>query len=102
MSAQSDLLGCSSQRSAKAIIPTSSSVDKQVSQNIVGIQSSGNDTAQNTPARSAVRRSKHLRATIMINQTVATLNKTCNTITAIAAENVNDPKMRKTRAITAG
>jgi hypothetical protein len=38
----------------------------------------------------------------MINQTVTVLNKTCNTITAIAAENVNGPKMRKTRAITAG
>ena len=32
------LLGCCSQRSAKAIMPTRSSVDKQVSQKIVGIQ----------------------------------------------------------------
>ena len=45
------LLGCCSQRSAKAIMPTRSSVDKQVSQKIVGIQMSGNETAQNVPAR---------------------------------------------------
>ena len=67
-------------------------MDKQVSQKIVGIQISGNDTAQNAPARSAVRLSKHLRATCMINSTVMTLNRTCITITAIAAGNVKRPK----------
>jgi hypothetical protein len=38
----------------------------------------------------------------MINRTVAVLNKTCMVITAMAAEKVNVPKMRKTTAITAG
>ena len=38
----------------------------------------------------------------MINSTVPALNRICITITAIAAANVNDPKMRKKRAITAG
>ena len=91
-----------SQRSAKAIMPTSSRVDKQVSQKIVGIQISGNDTAQNIPARLAVRMPKHCRATCMINSTVITLNRSCIAITAIAAAKVNEPKMRKKRAMTAG
>ena len=59
---------------------------------MVGIQMSGNDTAQNIPARLAARMPKHLCAIRMINSTVMTLNRTCITITAIAAANVKDPE----------
>ena len=83
-------------------MPTKSRVDKQVSQKIVGIQISGNDTAQNHPARLAVRTPKHCRATSMINHTVSMLNRSCIPITAIAAVKVNEPNMRKKRPMIAG
>ena len=102
MKAHKNLPGFSSQRRARAISPTNSIVDRHVSQKIVGIHISGNDTAQNAPATAATRRSKHLRAMCIISITVATLKKTCITITAIAERNVNVPKMRKMRAINAG
>ena len=53
---------------------------------MVGIQSSGNDKAQNIPARLAVRAPKHDCAICIINRTVMTLNRTCVVTTAIAAE----------------
>ncbi len=67
-------------------------MDKQVSQKIVGIQISGNDTAQNIPARFAVRLPKHLRATMHDQQHGLTLNRSCITITAIAAAKVKRPE----------
>jgi hypothetical protein len=83
-------------------MPISSRVDKQVSQKIVGIQISGNDTAQNIPLKLAVRIPKDPRATYIINSTVSTLKRSCVAITAIAALKVNEPKMRKKRAMMAG
>ena len=38
----------------------------------------------------------------MINSTVVTLNRTCINITAIAAVNVKEPKMRKSTEMIAG
>ena len=82
-------------------MPTTSKADKQVSQKIVGIQISGNDTARNVPARLAVRMPKHLR-NLHNAQHGKHAERSCITITATAAANVNEPKMTNRSAITAG
>src|SRR5271156_6204661 len=81
---------------------TRSSVDKELSQKIVGIQRSGSDSAQNAPARLAARALKHCCATCMIIHTVTTLNRSCRAMTAIAAAKVKLPKTRKMQAMMAG
>jgi len=81
---------------------TSSSVDREVSQKIVGIQRIGSDSAQNAPAMLAARAPKDRCPTCMIIHTVITLNKSCTAMTAIAAANVKLPKTRKKQAMMAG
>jgi hypothetical protein len=67
-----------------AIMPIKSNADKLVSQGTAGSQSSGGDTAQNTPATKAVGVPNKRRATYIIAATVSTANMVCSDIITAA------------------
>ena len=74
----------STQRSARAIMPVKSKMDKLVSQSTAGNHSRGNDTAQKAPASFAVIAPNNRWLMCMITPTVRTANTVCSAIITAA------------------
>jgi len=99
---QAARVGRRRQPSASRIVAGSAQADRLVSQKMAGIQSSGIETAQNAPARMAVRSSSRSRPMRIISHMVTRLNRICKAMMAISEAKVYVPKTKKTVAISVG
>ena len=82
--------------------PMMQAAEKLVSQKISGMKASGKETAQNAPAKMAVRWSKTVCARCIISQMVSRLNAMCMLMMTIAEANVPMPKRAKMPAMIVG
>jgi len=80
----------------------SAQAERLVSQKMVGIQSRGRETAQNAPARMAVRSSSNCRQRRIMSQMVTRLTRICRAMMAIFRGEVYVPKTKNTAAMRMG
>jgi hypothetical protein len=69
---------------------------------MAGIQSRGSETAQNAPARMAVRSSSDWRQMRIISQMVKRATRICRAMMAISEAKEYVPKTKKTAAMRMG